>query len=724
MPIVQSIFDMSWQLTSAAAVVVAGAIAFVAHERATRFKRQLDSAPELAERDRIAEELETKRRQLSELEIAASQTRGLQAQEAEIRARLASLEQQEQSIGSSLRSLADSEHQRRAELARVQAEIDDLGERRRSLEQALEDRGREERELSMQIVESRTALSAIEARGRDLSSQIETSERAYQDVQQRLQSLNGDVIDAQSRLAAAQVAKEELDRAIEELREQRSQLVTAVRQAERDESKRENLAAELQHLESKRAELGQRVVIEEEKLGAASRQIEKLLVEQVGRENELRQIRDRINEGRATLGEGSRPHAGGEAVTIEAYRARVASLWEGELLKEAAADHADSEETALERVVNHLKNSGLVFHERVVHQFHTALKVANEAPLLVLAGISGTGKSLLPQRYAEAMGINRLVIPVQPRWDGPQDLLGFFNHLEQKYVATPLSRALAQMHQFPDDHRELQPNDAAERSLADQMLLVLLDEMNLARVEFYFSEFLSRLETRRTLPADAALFDRRLASITIECGSVPDGVEPVRLLPGSNVLFVGTMNEDETTQSLSDKVVDRANIMKFGMPRHMEFGAAGGAAIPTRRLLHSTWKQWINHENQDGEELHRVRQFCNQTNSVLEPLGRAFGHRLLKAVSAYVRQYPSHVPNRVNRALSDQIEMRILPRVRGVSLDHGMEALDKIAALAGGYEDEQLADAINEARNSEMASRDDRFHWSGLSRTSEAEQLP
>ena len=125
-------------------------------------------------------------------------------------------------------------------------------------------------------------------------------------MQQRLQSLNGDVIDAQRRLAAAQVAKEELDRAIEGLREQRSQLVTAVRQAERDESKRENLAVELQHLESKRAELGQRVVIEEEKLGAASRQIENLLVEQVGRENELRQIRDRINEGRATLGEGSR----------------------------------------------------------------------------------------------------------------------------------------------------------------------------------------------------------------------------------------------------------------------------------------------------------------------------------------------------------------------------------------------------------------------------------
>src|SRR5690606_33181292 len=90
---------------------------------------------------------------------------------------------------------------------------------------------------------------------------------------------------------------------------------------------------------------------------------------------------------------------------------------------------------------------------------------------------------------------------VQPGWAGPQDLLGFFNYLERKYKATDLSRYLALFSKYAKvDLASL--NFAAAGSRCNEMLLVLLDEMNLARVEYYFSEFLSRLETRPSINPD------------------------------------------------------------------------------------------------------------------------------------------------------------------------------------------------------------------------------
>ena len=91
------------------------------------------------------------------------------------------------------------------------------------------------------------------------------------------------------------------------------------------------------------------------------------------------------------------------------------------------------------------------------------------------------------------MGIHKLVMPVQPRWDSPQDLFGFYNYMERKYKATELSRCLVRM-----DPYNFQAYNF-DKELHSHLLLILLDEMNLARTEYYFSEFLSRLELRRTV---------------------------------------------------------------------------------------------------------------------------------------------------------------------------------------------------------------------------------
>ncbi|MFC6496363.1 hypothetical protein ACFP8Z_01780 [Gemmobacter lanyuensis] len=95
------------------------------------------------------------------------------------------------------------------------------------------------------------------------------------------------------------------------------------------------------------------------------------------------------------------------------------------------------------------------------------------------------------------MGIGFLQVPVQPRWDSPQDLMGFYNYIEGRFRPTDMARAMFAL--------DAQNNPDA---VPDRLLIVLLDEMNLARVEYYFSDFLSRLESR---PARARKATRRCA---------------------------------------------------------------------------------------------------------------------------------------------------------------------------------------------------------------------
>ncbi|MFM8173574.1 MAG: McrB family protein, partial [Pirellulaceae bacterium] len=225
--------------------------------------------------------------------------------------------------------------------------------------------------------------------------------------------------------------------------------------------------------------------------------------------------------------------------------------------------------------------------------FHTSLKVTDISPLVVLAGISGTGKSELPRRYAESMGMHFLNVAVQPRWDSPQDMFGFFNYLENRYRATELGRALVQMDPFyREDQRGWSIPEGWDHSLSSQMLLILLDEMNLARVEYYFSEFLSRLETRRGTDRNDAE-SRRKAEIGLEVGSGKSKTPIMQLFVDRNVLFVGTMNEDETTQALSDKVIDRANVLRFGRPGKVEKASDKGQVESTdSRIPYAVWDSW------------------------------------------------------------------------------------------------------------------------------------
>ena len=374
------------------------------------------------------------------------------------------------------------------------------------------------------------------------------------------------------------------------------------------------------------------------------------------------------------------------------------------------------EAEALDGVRQYLQDHGLRFPDRVVNAFHTSLKCADDTPLLVLAGISGTGKSLLPRRYAEAMGIHFLHTPVQPRWDGPQDLLGFYNYLENRYKATLLLRALLQHDQFS---RSWTPQEFVDAS--DHLLMVLLDEMNLARVEYYFSEFLSRLEMRRDINRDDPT-DVRKAEIPVEVGrlaSIKDD-DPVRVFVDSNVMFVGTINEDESTLSMSDKVVDRANIMRFGRPQDLADVPSISVGISDHRakqsLGKSNWSEWVSvARNHDPDSEHE--KLIGQLNDALEQVGRPFGYRTRRAILTYISMYPDQNETGFRNAIADQIEQRILPKLRGVDVTEqaGRRAVDEVKDVVTRLDDDRLLDAVE--RGADQGT--DLFVWSGVDRSTE-----
>jgi len=368
-------------------------------------------------------------------------------------------------------------------------------------------------------------------------------------------------------------------------------------------------------------------------------------------------------------------------------------------------DHADEHE-ALIKLNTLVEQSGFKLSQRLQYAFHTALKTSDISCLTVMAGVSGTGKSAFPKFYAQAMGIHFLPLAVEPRWDSPQDLFGFLNYMENRYEATTLGRALIQFNNSPFSDKHA--------TLNNQVLMVLLDEMNLARIEYYFSEFLSKLEMRRNANLDEEE-DYKDVSLEIFAGYPADpekelkACSAIRLFAGKNILFVGTMNEDESTQSLSDKVIDRANVLHFGKPDKLSNIEQNVPRQNTSPLSIGAWEKWIKKVNkQIVPDLDKFEQQLNDINTVLADLGRPFGWRTFKAISTYIANYPDQENQK--RAMADQIAMRVMPKLRGVDVNEHAAVFNRLKVQLDQINDVALTAAFDDAKNSSMGF----FNWRGI----------
>ena len=382
-----------------------------------------------------------------------------------------------------------------------------------------------------------------------------------------------------------------------------------------------------------------------------------------------------------------------------------------ECLKEfdnARAETETEEEDLLKDFENALDEVGLEYQTRIIRAFHTALKVNDLSPLTVLSGLSGTGKSQLPRVYTRFFGINFLHVPVEPGWDSPQDILGFYDFVAERYRPTDRARALGHF-----DIRFANEIDIeTDREWSKRMLIILLDEMNLARTEYYFSEFLSRLEMRG--PRTGAVQDESSlinAQIAIDL-PYAEGESPKHLYIPHNVLWVGTLNEDETTQALSDKVLDRANSIRFAPPepstlRKHSTAPESNIEAAAGFLPYQRWLEWSDRKRET--EIEQIDTTLEQLANLMQDAGRGFGYRITQSIKAYVDRYPGldwRVP------MIDQINMRLLPKLAGTEMNDCKNTVDKLKDLCQDeLNDPEFAEALDKAATTSEISQI--FTWPG-----------
>ena len=351
----------------------------------------------------------------------------------------------------------------------------------------------------------------------------------------------------------------------------------------------------------------------------------------------------------------------------------------------------------LENVWKKCQEYGIKFNKRILYAFHTALKINEWSTITVLAGVSGTGKSELPRLYSEFGGLNFCSVAVQPNWDSQESMLGFFNSIDNQFEPEELLKFLVQC--------------TTDTRYNEYMSVILLDEMNLAHVEHYFAEFLSKLETRRGLSRNY------LPEIEVKLGA---GVKPYGLKLARTLLWTGTMNQDETTKSLSDKVLDRGIIINFPRPKTLESRAKMGLITDyisnDRAKLHKdTWQSWTSHviefSEEQKKEINNFRDIVEKINNFLEEVGRALGHRVWQSIEYYIANYPTvrqamnyqpkqnekgkivwlptnneltgELKEAMRTAFEDQIVQKIMPKLRGIETrdKRGKSSLDKIKDL-------------------------------------------
>jgi len=566
--------------------------------------------------------------------------------------------------------------------------------------------------LVEQKEEAQKWLRDNEEQLRSVKAEREEQERVRTELESLLQRHAAES-EANSKL---RTERESLEFHVGKLKEESERLQPLVDALAKQEGQ---LKSSISDLEGERAKLQQLVAAWREQAGEAQQEAERRRQERDSLEEEvksLRQIRAELTGEVAGL-EKSKERLYAD---VGKQKDRLADLWQPVLdRKRFDGNMPDDEIECIELTQSYMKDLGLRFPDRVVKAFHTSLKVADVSPLVVLAGISGTGKSELPRRYAEGMGMHFLNIAVQPRWDSPQDMFGFFNYMEGKYRATELARALVQMDPyFQEGGRGWEYPDGwgEHNNLCDQMLLVLLDEMNLARVEYYFSEFLSRLEIRRGVNTGDHM-ERRKAEVPLEVGGAGGADSILYLFTETNVLFVGTMNEDETTQTLSDKVVDRANVLRFGKPNRLQRGTSGnGRAVPSLRCLpYGNWMKWQRGEGElDAGTREQLDEWIQRLNDILTLIRRPFAFRTHLAMRTYVANYPERTDQAVKWAMADQIEQKILPKLRGLdaTMPEVEQALARLTDLLNELDDRLLVNAINDCRG----SGEHLFTWQGVDR--------
>ena len=332
--------------------------------------------------------------------------------------------------------------------------------------------------------------------------------------------------------------------------------------------------------------------------------------------------------------------------TVEEYNA--------ELEKRKALLFADPTLPSLvDFIVQYARDSRL-------HLFYTPETIAaflaglGSTKLSILQGMSGTGKTSLPKIFAEALYSTCDIVEVESSWRDKNELLGYYNEFSKIYTPKKFTQALYKAALNPD-----------------VLTFIILDEMNLSRIEYYFSDFLSLMEheeDKREIKLLNVPIHREHEGKTVDYTALYHG-HTIKI--PSNIWFIGTANRDESTYDISDKVYDRAHTLNFDK-RAKKPLYCSETPIPVRYLppaalvtLFEEAKTSISF-SVDGNPI------IEKVDALLSPYNISFGNRVANQIETFVKIYAacfSATEQVIHEALDTILLSKVVKKLELKSID-------------------------------------------------------
>ena len=482
----------------------------------------------------------------------------------------------------------------------------------------------------------------------------------------------------------------ELNLLTTEITDVQHKVVTSINQYDALTEKNKNLTSNIQNL----SQSEQQLVSDIESLKLTHKEVEKLMA------NKIQKLTDYI-KSKATLLKDL------EFIDSDDFDELILNTDKSKTTDDMTSFEVDLDAdyaTAVSYLQAHMLKQDILYPRHVIENFLTLIRTND---LIILAGDSGSGKTNLVQSFAKAVGGISKIIPVKPNWTSSEDLLGYYNPLEKKYLATPFLEALIEAKNKPD-----------------VPYFICLDEMNLARVEYYFADFLSKLEERNDAPVIELYSDSESAHVLSELTHVIDIIKDAkekyqkngitnfvklmqdaqineemkrvlgfsdkdslikyhgdirRMLSGlittpsqlelpSNVRIIGAINIDETTHYLSPKILDRAHIMKFKSPLLSDWNAII-EEVDEYELSDVSKKLSFNIESLGARtpypKFNKDNGFCqlfiDLNRDYFSPMGVEFGMRTIRQGLNYIALF-KELNTSNDRAINNFFLHKVLPK--------------------------------------------------------------
>ncbi|SCH49128.1 MrcB family domain-containing protein [Romboutsia sp. 1001713B170207_170306_H8] len=319
------------------------------------------------------------------------------------------------------------------------------------------------------------------------------------------------------------------------------------------------------------------------------------------------------------------------------------SLYLRRKIKNVAEPDMINKKYLVECIEKYIKSKGYTYEYNQLSNLYLSLKTK---PFVILAGISGTGKSKIVQLLANSLGATSenkqfKTISVRPDYNDSTELIGYKN-LNDEFIQGTLTKVIA---------------EASKEENKNKPYFVCLDEMNLARVEYYLSDYLSIIESRKKVDGE------------IITDNIVDEYK-IKLYIPDNLYIIGTVNMDDTTFQFSRKVLDRANTIEFSdvdlenlFPEEIQ--EEQEALQVDNNFLKTSYLKTIDIEQEYREYAKTINKKIIEINEILKISQKQFAYRVRDEIIFYM------IENKKSQLLEDdlafdyQIMQKILPAIVG-----------------------------------------------------------